>query len=75
MRDNQTLVSSTYLGEKDGSVYLRRKTKSLAGGGWKEEIWFTTAEELDPEFLKNIRKQEVPKHQGQRKSEPERPND
>ena len=60
MRETQTLVAAKYLGEKDGRVFLSRKTKSLVGGGWKEEIWFTTTEELDPEFLKSIRKEEVP---------------
>ena len=38
------MVCSDYLGEKDGKVFLRRKTMSLVSKDkWNEEVWFTVA--------------------------------
>ncbi len=36
------MVCSEYLGEKDGKVFLKRKTMSLVSKDrWNEEVWFT----------------------------------
>ncbi len=59
LRNAQTMVSSEYLGEKDGKVYLRRKTMSPVRSKWKEEVWFTEASNLDPAFLEQL-KREIP---------------
>jgi len=60
LRNNQTMVSSEYLGEKDGKVFLRRKTMSLVNKDkWNEEIWFTGTNNLDAAFLAALRKEIV----------------
>lgn len=53
---NQTMKLSTYLGETNDMYYLSCKTRSLIGGGWKEEIWYTQSEDLEPKFLDKLRK-------------------
>jgi len=57
LRNNQTMVSSEYLGEKDGKVFLRRKTMSLVNKNkWNEEIWFTGTNNLDSTFMTLLKK-------------------
>jgi len=55
LRDTQTLFWAEYLGEKDGKVLLRRKSAPLVGDEWNEEIWYTRIDELDPQFLQELR--------------------
>ena len=57
LRDQQTLFWAEYLGEKDGKVFLRRKRAPLIGRKWKEEIWYTETENLDADFLDELRKE------------------
>jgi len=65
LRSNQTMVSSEYLGEKDGKVFLRRKTMSLVKKNkWNEEIWFTGTNNLDTAFLAEL-KREIPNQASQ----------
>lgn len=60
LRNAQTMVSSEYLGERDGKVFLRRKTMSLINKNkWNEEIWFTGTNNLDAPFLAELKK-EIP---------------
>jgi hypothetical protein len=60
LRNALTMVSSEDLGEKDGKVFLRRKTMSLVNKKkWNEEIWFTETNNLDTAFLAELKK-EVP---------------
>jgi hypothetical protein len=55
---HQTMHQSEYIGEKDGKFYLRRKSMSLLNKRkWNEEIWYTKAEELEPSFLEQLRKE------------------
>ena len=58
---NQTMVQSRYLGETNDIFYLSHKTRSLINGKWKEEIWYTKSENLDPAFLEQLRKINVKK--------------
>ena len=53
---NQTMVQSIYLGETNDIFYLSHKTRSLISGVWKEEIWYTKSEDLEPNFLEKLRK-------------------
>lgn len=58
LRDAQTMVRSEYLGEKDGKVFLKRKTMSLVSKDrWNEEVWYTETNKLDAALLERIRKQ------------------
>jgi hypothetical protein len=58
LRDAQTMVCSEYLGEKDGKVFLKRKTMSLVSKErWNEEIWFTETNNLDSAFLDQMKKE------------------
>jgi hypothetical protein len=58
LRDAQTMVSSEFLGEKDGKVFLRRKTMSLVNKKkWNEEIWYTETNNLDATFLQKLKKE------------------
>lgn len=60
LRDAQTMVSSEYLGEKDGKVFLRRKTMSLVSKNkWNEEVWFTETNSLDSAFLERLKKEKT----------------
>jgi len=60
LRNAQTMVASEYLGEKDGKVFLRRKTMSLVNKKkWNEEIWFTETNNLDAAFVAELKK-EIP---------------
>ena len=57
LRNAQTMVSSEYLGEKEGKLFLRRKTMSLVNKKkWNEEIWFTETNNLDAAFLTELKK-------------------
>lgn len=57
MRNAQTMISSEYLGEKDGKVFLRRRTMSLVNRNkWNEEVWFTGTNDLDAAFLSELKK-------------------
>lgn len=61
LRNAQTMVCSEYLGEKDGKVFLRRKTMSLVSKNrWNEEVWFTETNNLDSAFLEQVKKEKVP---------------
>jgi hypothetical protein len=56
LRNAQTMVSAEYLGEKDGKVYLKRRTMSLvAQSKWNEEIWFTETNHLEAAFLARLK--------------------
>ncbi len=56
LRNAQTMVSSEYLGEKDGKAFLRRKTMSLVNQNkWNEEIWCTGTNDLDAAFLAELK--------------------
>jgi len=55
LRNAQTMVWSEFLGERDGKVFLRRKTMSSVGNRWNEEIWFTETGNLDAAFLSQLR--------------------
>lgn len=57
-RDMQSVYSATYLGERDGKIYLLRKRAPLIGSKWKEEILFTEVAGLDTVFLKTLRERE-----------------
>ncbi len=58
LRNAQTMVSSEYIGEKDGKVFLRRKTMSLVNKKkWNEEIWYTETNNLDATFLEKLKKE------------------
>ena len=47
-----------YIGEKDGKFYLRHKSMSLINKRkWNEKILYTEDSELNPTFLKQLRKQ------------------
>ena len=54
LNDMQTFYWCEYIGEADGRAYLLRKRAPLIGRKWREEILFTEAEQLDPEFLKRL---------------------
>jgi hypothetical protein len=57
LRNAQTVVSSEFLGEKDGKVFLRRKTLSLANKRkWNEDLWYTETNNLDAAFLELLKK-------------------
>ena len=61
LRNAQTMVWSEYIGEKDGKVFLRRKTMSLVSKNkWNEEIWFTETNKLDSVFLDQLMKEKIP---------------
>ena len=61
LRNAQTMVASEYLGERDGKVFLMRKTMSLTSKDkWNEEVWFTEADNLDPAFLQELEEEKVP---------------
>ena len=56
--NRQTMHQSKYLGEKDGRFYFRRKSMSLLNKNkWNEEIWYAIAEDLEPAFLKKLRRE------------------
>lgn len=56
LRNSQTMVASEYLGEKDGKVFLRRKTMSLVNKKkWNEEIWYTETNNLDAVFVNQLK--------------------
>jgi hypothetical protein len=58
LRNAQTMVSSEFLGEKDGKVFLRRKTMSLVNKKkWNEEIWYTETNNLHATFLEKLKKE------------------
>mgnify|MGYP006310090877 CR=1 FL=1 len=57
LRNQQTMFWAEYLGEKNGNVFLRRKRAPLVGKRWKEEVWFTEIENLDPDFLKELKQE------------------
>ncbi len=57
-RDMQSVYSATYLGERDGKIYLFRKRAPLIGSKWKEEVLFTEVAGLDTVFLKTLRERE-----------------
>ena len=60
LRHAQTMVSSEYLGEKDGKVFLKRKTMSLVNKTkWNEEVWFTETNSLERTLLEQLKKQSV----------------
>ena len=62
LRNAQTMVSSEYLGEKDGKVFLRRKTMSLVNKKkWNEDIWYTETNNLDAAFMEKL-KTDIPNH-------------
>jgi hypothetical protein len=61
LRHAQTMVSSEYLGEKDGKVFLKRKTMSLLNQKkWNEEVWFTETNNLEKTVLDQLKKENVP---------------
>lgn len=56
LRNTQTMVASEYLGERDGQVFLKRRTMSLVNKArWEEEIWCTETNNLAPAFLSQLR--------------------
>jgi hypothetical protein len=56
LRNTQTMVSAEYLGERDGKVFLLRKTMSLTSHDkWKEETWFTETNNLPAAFLAQLK--------------------
>ena len=56
--NRQTMHQSEYLGEKDGRFYFSRKSMSLLNKNkWNEEIWYAIAEDLEPTFLKKLRRE------------------
>jgi hypothetical protein len=57
LRNAQTMVFSEYMGERDGKVFLKRKTMSLVRKDkWNEEVWFTETNDLAPAFLEELMK-------------------
>lgn len=63
LRNAQTMVASEYLGEKDGKVFLRRRTMSLVNKNkWNEEIWFAETGNLDEAFLAELRNETPSRH-------------
>jgi hypothetical protein len=57
LRNAQTMMASEYLGEKDGKVFLMRKTLSLFNKKkWNEEVWFTETNTLDLTTLDQMKK-------------------
>ena len=60
LRHAQTMVSSEYLGEKDGKVFLKLKTMSLVNQKkWNEEVWFTETNNLERTLLDQLKKENV----------------
>jgi hypothetical protein len=57
LRNQQTMFWAEYMGEKDGKVFLWWKRAPLVGKKWKEEVWFTEMENLDPDFLKELKQE------------------
>jgi hypothetical protein len=56
LRNAQTMVWSEYLGEKEGKVFMLRKTMPLVGSKWREEVWFTETNNLDSAFLEQLKR-------------------
>jgi len=56
---------SEYIGQADGKVYLLRKSAPLIGKNWTEEILFTEAVGLSPEFLNQLQKNKEQKASNQ----------
>lgn len=55
------MVASEYLGERDGKVFLKRRTMSLVSQErWNEEIWFTETNNLDAAFLAQLKMDTLP---------------
>ena len=60
LRHAQTMVFSEYLGEKDGKVFLKRKTLSLVNQKkWNEEVWFTEINNLERTLLDQLKKENI----------------
>jgi len=57
LRNQQTVFWAEYLGERDGKVFLRRKRTPMVGKKWKEDIWFTETENLDADFLNELKQE------------------
>jgi hypothetical protein len=56
LRHAQTMVASEYLGERDGKVFLKRKTMSLVNKKkWNEEVWFTETNNLEWAVLDQLK--------------------
>jgi hypothetical protein len=54
------MVFSEYLGEKDGKVFLKRKTMSLVNQKkWNEEVWFTEINNLERTLLDQLNKESI----------------
>lgn len=61
LRHTQTMVFSEYLGEKDGKVFLKRKTMSLASKEkWNKEVWYTETNNLDATILNQLNNVKAP---------------
>jgi hypothetical protein len=57
MRHQQTMHSAAFTGERDGRVFLLKKTMSTINPSkWSEEVLFTEITSLDPEFLHRLRR-------------------
>jgi len=49
-----TMREVTYLGRKDGKVWLRERSMSFTGGKWQERIIHTDEADLDPVFRASL---------------------
>ena len=56
MRHQQTMSYAYYLGEKNGKVYLLKKSMSIFDKRkWNEQLLYAEVTELDPKFLLELR--------------------
>ncbi|MDF1552641.1 MAG: hypothetical protein P1P84_06235 [Deferrisomatales bacterium] len=56
MRNQQTMHSAEFMGEREGRVFLLKKSmSSMNPEKWLEEVLFTEVTELDPSFLQRLR--------------------
>lgn len=58
MRNQQTMHSAELIGEREGCVFLRKKTMSTVNPKkWSEAVLFTEITELAPDFLQRLRRE------------------
>ena len=56
----ESMHYTKYLGEKDGKVYVVKKSMSLLNQKkWDQEIFYVKMSELDAEFLAELRKKNL----------------
>jgi len=59
MRNQQTMHWAEYLGEKEGNVYLLKKSMSVLNQKkWNKQVLYTGVSELDPEFWLELQQQQ-----------------